>query len=123
MEFKDSVQTCLSTKFIEFKGRAPRSEYWWFLLFTLGVTILLSMADSTLFRSEEFGSGILSTIWSLVIILPYAGVGVRRLHDLDKSGWWLLVSFVPIIGFIVLLFWFTRKGTAGENRFGPDPLV
>ena len=123
MGFADAVKTCMSSKFIEFKGRAQRSEYWWFLVFTLGLTIVLSMADSAIFNSEEFGSGTLSTIWSLVVILPYVGVGVRRLHDLDKSGWWLLISFIPVIGFIVLIFWFARKGTAGGNRFGSDPLA
>ena len=121
MRFGEAVKTCMSTKFVEFKGRAQRSEYWWFLLFTWGVAIVLSILDGFIFNSET-GFGILGKIWSLVLIFPYIGVGVRRLHDLDKSGWWLLISFIPVIGLIVLIFWFVRKGSDGENRFGSDPL-
>lgn len=121
MSFSEAVGTCLKEKYVNFNNRAPRSEYWWFALFAWGVAIALSVLDSLIFNNPS-GYGIFSTIWGLALLLPSIGVGVRRLHDLDKSGWWLLISFIPIIGFIILVFWFIQQGTRGQNRFGADPL-
>ncbi len=81
----------------------------------------MSLLDNLFFGSAS-GYSILATIWGLAILLPSIGVGVRRLHDLDKSGWWLLLCLIPIIGFLVLLFWFIQQGTRGQNRFGADPV-
>jgi uncharacterized membrane protein YhaH (DUF805 family) len=122
MSFGDAVKTCLTKKYANFNDRAPRSEYWWFALFGWGVTMLLSFVDGLIFGNPS-GYGLFSTLWGLAIIVPSIGVGVRRLHDLDKSGWWLLISLIPIIGFLILLFWFVQQGTSAENRFGPDPLA
>ncbi len=121
MSIIEAVRICLKEKYFNFNDRAPRSEYWWFALFGFGMAILLSVLDSLIFKNAS-GYGIFSTIWGLAIILPSIGVGVRRLHDLDKSGWWLLISWIPIIGFIILVFWFIQQGTRGQNRFGADPL-
>jgi uncharacterized membrane protein YhaH (DUF805 family) len=121
MSFTDAVRTCLKEKYINFSDRAARSEYWWFVLFCWGVAVALSILDNLIFNGAS-GYGIFSTVWGLAIIVPSIGVGVRRLHDLDKSGWWLLLSCIPIIGFFILLFWFIQQGTAGQNRFGADPL-
>lgn len=123
MGFVDAVKTVLS-KYVTFSGRARRSEFWWFVLFALGVGVILSIIDGALFGYDEFGSanGVFSAIFSLAIFLPYIAVGVRRLHDKDMSGWWYLLVLIPIIGFLVLLFFFVQKGTDGENRFGPDPI-
>lgn len=121
MSFTEAVQTCLKDKYVNFNDRAQRSEYWWFALFGWGGAIALSILDNLFFNNAS-GSGIFSTIWGLAILLPSIGVGVRRLHDLDKSGWWLLISFIPLVGFIILVFWFVKQGTGGQNRFGADPL-
>ena len=121
MSFTEAVRTCLKKKYYNFNDRAPRSEYWWFALFGWGVTIVLSILDNLIFNNAS-GYGMFSTIWGIAILLPSIGVGVRRLHDLDKSGWWLLVSLIPIVGFIILVFWFVQQGTRAENRFGADPL-
>lgn len=121
MKFKEAVQTCLKEKYVDFNGRARRSEYWWFALFGWILTIVLSILDSLIFNAAS-GYGILASLGGLAIFLPALGVGVRRLHDMDKSGWWLLLSFIPLIGFIILLFWFVQPGTRGQNRFGADPL-
>lgn len=121
MSFTDAVRTCLKEKYINFSDRAARSEYWWFALFCWGVAIALSILDNLIFNDAS-GYGIFSTMWGLAIVVPSIGVGVRRLHDLDKSGWWLLLSCIPVIGFIILVFWFIQQGTAGQNRFGADPL-
>ena len=121
MSFTDAVRRCLKEKYINFSDRAARSEYWWFALFCWGVAIALSILDNLIFNDAS-GYGIFSTIWGLAIVVPSIGVGVRRLHDLDKSGWWLLLSCIPVIGFLILVFWFIQQGTAGQNRFGADPL-
>ena len=121
MSFTEAVRTCLKEKYYNFNDRAQRSEYWWFALFGCGVTIVLSILDNLIFNNAS-GYGIFSTIWGFAILLPYFGVGVRRLHDLDKSGWWLLISLIPVVGFIILVFWFVQQGTRAENRFGADPL-
>lgn len=121
MTFNQAVQTCLKKKYLNFNDRARRSEYWWFALFGCGVSIALSVLDNLLFNNAS-NYGIFSTIWWMAILLPYLGVGVRRLHDLNKSGWWLLISLIPIIGVIILIFWFVQQGTRGQNRYGADPL-
>ena len=122
MSFGDAVKTCLTQKYANFKDRASRSEYWWFALFCWGAAIVLSFLDSLVFGNPS-DYGLFSTLWGLAILIPSIGVGVRRLHDLDKSGWWLLISLIPIIGFLILLFWFVQQGTSADNRFGPDPLA
>ena len=119
--FTEAVRICLKEKYYNFNDRAPRSEYWWFALFACGVTIVLSVLDNLIFNNAS-GYGIFSTIWGVAILLTYIGVGVRRLHDLDKSGWWLLISLIPVVGFIILVFWFVQQGTRAQNRFGADPL-
>ena len=108
MGFTDAIKTCFN-KYADFNGRAKRPEYWWYWLFIF----LVSLAITALSRSA-------SGLFSLVTLLPSIAVGARRLHDTDRSGWWLLLFFLPLIGAIVLLVWFCTKGTNGYNRFGPD---
>ena len=113
-----AARTCVLEKYVTFSGRAQRSELWWFFLFTLAGSFVLGLVDGVL-----FGVQALSILWSLALILPGISVGVRRLHDQDKSGWWLLIAFVPLIGFLVLLYFYVQRGTDGPNQFGPDPLA
>lgn len=130
MDFMTAVKTCFS-KYVTFSGRAQRSEFWWFVLFVFAVSMALSIVDSVLFGtttvtdngfSSSTDTPILSGIFSLAILLPYISVTVRRLHDIDKSGWWYWLFLVPLIGFIILLIWFIRVGTTGSNSYGSDPL-
>lgn len=114
MDFTQAVKTCLN-KFAAFDGRARRSEYWYFFLIYMLVQVAAAIVEGILGLP-------LSLILSLVLLLPTLAVNVRRLHDLEKSGWWYLLVFVPLIGALVLLYWATRKGTPGPNRFGEDPL-
>ena len=114
MGFVDSVKSGF-TRYVDFRGRSSRSEYWWFLLFYIIVIIALSILDIS-------GAGVLVAVGYLALLLPTIAVQVRRLHDIDRSGWWILLSFVPIVGAIVLLVWFCTKGSYGSNRFGQDPL-
>lgn len=114
MNFMTAVKTCLVEKYITVSGRAARSEYWWFVLFVFAVGLVLQL----------IGGDVLSGIFGLAVLLPGIAVAVRRLHDLDRTGWWNLLVLIPLIGALVLIFFFfIHRGTAGPNRFGPDPLA
>lgn len=114
MDFTTAVQHALGN-LMNFKDRARRSEFWWFYLLTAIVYVIASIVASIIIL-PIFYTGIIVVLWILTI-----PVSVRRLHDADKSGWWLLIFFVPLIGFLLLLYWFVTRGTVGPNRFGPDP--
>jgi uncharacterized membrane protein YhaH (DUF805 family) len=101
--------------YVNFTDRACRSEYWYWALFY----VLASAAIDTWI----VGLPIIATIFILATILPGVSVSVRRLHDLDRSGWWLLLDLVPLVGWIILIVWFCTKGTDGPNRFGADRLI
>lgn len=113
--------------YANFNGRARRSEYWYFRLFT--VLILLSAITigsiiGSLFDNVFAGLGfayILFALYSLLMILPSIAVLVRRLHDVDKSGWFFLVSLIPLVGAIWLLIVLCTEGTSGDNQYGSDP--
>ncbi|WP_166212773.1 DUF805 domain-containing protein [Cognatiluteimonas telluris] len=105
-----------------FQGRARRKEYWMYTLFNVLVLVVLSILDRVLgLASETYGIGPLYVLYALAVLIPGLAVGVRRLHDIDKSGWWMLIAFIPLIGGIVLLVFAVMEGTSGSNRFGPDP--
>lgn len=105
--------------YVNFSGRAPRSEYWYWTLFSILVSIASALVDVALFPS--LNASPINTIVELALLLPGLAVSVRRLHDLDRTGWWLLLILTGI-GAIVLLVWFCMRGTVAPNRFGPDPL-
>jgi uncharacterized membrane protein YhaH (DUF805 family) len=108
--------------YVGFSGRAQRAEYWWFaLVYVVIYMVLLTVDVITGTYHLEDGYGLLSGLMSLALLLPSIAVTVRRLHDTDHSGWWLLIPLVPIVGGIVLLVFLARDGTRGANRFGPDP--
>ena len=109
-------------KYAVFSGRSRRKEYWYFVLFVVIVSIVLSLIDS-LFGTyhRESGTGLLGGIFSLAILIPSIAVSVRRLHDIDRTGWWVLISLVPLVGWIVLLVFHVQDGTPGTNRYGPNP--
>jgi uncharacterized membrane protein YhaH (DUF805 family) len=118
MTFSASILHCFSN-YAGFWGRAPRSEYWFFALFMFGVSLAAIFIDGMLGMAEGgffyFGS-------LLALILPSLAVGIRRLHDLGRSGWWWLIAVIPFVGSIVLLIWFCQRGTHGDNLYGADPL-
>jgi uncharacterized membrane protein YhaH (DUF805 family) len=101
---------------VTFSGRAPRAEYWFFVLFAVLVNIAIGIVSAV---AHEIGT-ILSVIFGLAIILPGISVTVRRLHDVDRSGWWYWIGLVPVVGIILLIVWFCTRGTRGANRFGPE---
>jgi len=103
-------------KYADFGGRARRTEYWMFFLFNFIIGIVLSVADYVLGTG-----GIIGALFTLALLIPAVAVGVRRLHDTDRSGWWLLIAFVPLIGAIVLIIFFVLDSSPGDNRFGANP--
>jgi uncharacterized membrane protein YhaH (DUF805 family) len=108
-------------RFADFSGRARRAEYWWFYLFVIIGFVVASVIDSLLGLGETVGPyGIVSVLFGLAIIIPSLAAGVRRLHDTGRTGWWLLIALVPLVGAIVLLVFYVSAGTPGDNRFGPD---
>ena len=109
MTFGESISTCFS-KYATFDGRATRSEYWWFALFTFLASVILGMISETA-----------SGVFSLAVLLPSLAVGARRLHDTDRSGWFLLLWLLPIIGWIVLLF-FAVQESKYRTAF-PEPIL
>lgn len=109
-------------KYAVFSGRAQRSEYWYFILFNLIFSIVLAVVDGlTGSFSEEAGMGLLGGVYALAVFLPTLAVSVRRLHDTGRNGWWMLIVFVPIIGFIVLLVFMVSDSKPEENEYGPSP--
>jgi len=103
-------------KYAVFSGRATRSEYWYFVLINMAISIILVSIDKNI-----ADGGILYTIYSIAIIIPSVAVAARRLHDTDRTGWWQLILFIPIIGFIVLIIFLVQDSKPYENKYGPNP--
>ncbi|OBW93777.1 membrane protein [Gallibacterium genomosp. 3] len=109
-------------KYAVFQGRARRKEFWMFVLFNILFSFILGVVDALIGTYNwQSDTGLLSSIYSLFVILPNLAVTTRRLHDINRSGWWQLLYFIPIIGWLVLLYFFVSKGNIGANRFGEDP--
>ena len=125
MKMMDAVKHVFSN-YAVFSGRARRSEYWYFVLFSMIVSAVLSRIGKEV-PMEVAGQVVMVTqskllsIYNLVVFIPTLAVVVRRLHDVGKSGWNYFWFFLPIIGWIMMLVWLCREGEHGPNRFGPDP--
>jgi uncharacterized membrane protein YhaH (DUF805 family) len=119
MGFQKAVATCFR-KYAVSAGRATRSEFWYFVLFIFLVSGILTVADGMIFGREYADPQLLSGIFSLGVFIPSWAVNIRRLHDIDKSGWWILLNVIPVIGSIILIYWACKPGT-GPNRYGPVP--
>lgn len=105
-------------KYAVFNGRARRAEYWNFTLFSVLISLVLAILETSSGVGED---GYLSGLFNLAILIPSIGVTVRRLHDINKSGWFILLSFIPIIGWILMIVWLLTKGDEGVNKYGPNP--
>ena len=132
MTFSDSVKTCFA-KFTTWQGRAARSEYWYFTLYSVIAQVAamivdralgtsFSMANPATGEAMSLGYGYVYCLVALVNLLPGLAVVVRRLHDTGRSGWWYWIVLIPLIGAIMLLVWFCSRGTVGQNEYGADPL-
>lgn len=111
-------------KYAVFSGRATRREYWMFVLFNFLATLVLSLTDRVAgLMSEPMGIGLLSGLYSLAVLIPSLAVSVRRLHDTGRTGWWLLIALIPLVGPIVLLVFMVLDSEPNENRYGPNPKI
>ncbi len=117
-------------KYADFQGRARRSEFWLFWLFTFVVGFVLQMIGGMMGGAADPSNpaamysspaGIVLLLFWLAVLIPSIAVAIRRLHDTNRSGWWLLIALIPIIGALVLLVFYVLPGTAGPNKFGEDP--
>lgn len=117
LDFISSIRTCFS-KYVTFKGRASRSEFWFFILFA----VLSDMAAEMIGDVSGGTTAYLPLVVELALLPPSVAASVRRLHDQGKPGLWYFVGLIPVLGTILLLLWFCKRGTTGTNQFGDDPL-
>ncbi len=103
-------------KYAVFNGRARRKEYWFFVLFNTIINLVLSGIDSVV-----TGAGVVPGLYTLAVLIPSIAVAVRRLHDIGRTGWWLLIGLIPVIGWIVLLVFMVQDGKPGENQYSLNP--
>jgi uncharacterized membrane protein YhaH (DUF805 family) len=114
MTFGEAVRSGFD-HYVKFDGRASRPAFWWWVLFVVLASVGANIIDLA------FGAPVFSAIVGLGLLLPNLSVAIRRLHDTDRTGWWVLIWLIPLIGWIVLLVFYLQQGDAGENRFGPPP--
>lgn len=139
MTFGDSIQTCL-LKYANFNDRATRSEFWWFqaaIMLGYAVISLLTTQDLHYAMDFDLGAGafesnlhiasiahnITDGLFSLAVLIPSLAVGARRLHDTNRTGWWQLLLFIPLIGWIVLVIFFATPSQEGKNQYGDQPVT
>jgi len=125
LDFATGVKSAWS-RYAQFNGRSCRAEFWYFRLSVSGGNLLITLVSNLIGVSGSpiamFVMASISLIFALAVIIPDLSVSCRRLHDRDRSGWWVLLILIPIIGWIILLIWVCQPGQRGSNRFGPDPL-
>ena len=115
MTFRDAIRDGFAN-YVNFSGRAGLGEFWYWVLFIILAGIVTAILDAIWFRDFFYP---VSDLFTLATLLPGLAISVRRLHDTDRSGWWVLLSFIPLIGTIVLIVWWVQQGTPGPIRFGP----
>ena len=110
-------------KYAEFSGRARRKEFWMFVLINAIIGIILSIIDNIIGTTYggSANQGVLNSIYSLAVLIPSIAVGVRRMHDTGRSGWWVLINLIPCVGWIIYIVFAAQEGVAGDNQYGPDP--
>ena len=116
VSFAQAIQMAFNN-YINFNGRSSRSEYWWWCLFTFLLGVVLGVI--------QYATGInwLSGLVNLALLLPGLGLAVRRLHDINKSGWWLFIALIPLVGAIILIYWYVQPSDQFDNQYGPVPNV
>ena len=127
-QFKRYFLDTIKNRYAKFDGRATRSEYWYFILFYFIISFVAVLLDTVVINpmlgatpEQAQKGGFLQIILALALLIPSIALGVRRLHDIGKSGWWILVGLIPIIGFIVLIYFYVQDSQAGSNIYGSNP--
>ncbi len=119
ISFADAVKRAITEDYCNFKGRTSCISFWWYILFTVLLSIIISCGQafiSNAFIYVNYAVG-------LLLLLPSLGIEVRRLHDIGKSGWWLLLCLIPLVGVIILIVWFCKPSQPGTNLYGPEPAL
>ncbi|MGD1886242.1 MAG: DUF805 domain-containing protein [Cohaesibacteraceae bacterium] len=116
--FADVIKTVFG-RYVQFQGRARRSEYWYWVLFIVLVSIGLAFVAGAIFGFDETDLAIFGPIFSLATFVPSLAVGFRRMHDIGRTAWWLLIGLIPLIGTIVIIYWFVQPGQPSDNQYGP----
>ena len=114
MTFVEAVKACLS-KYADFSGRARRSEYWYWVLYVIAVDIVTTVLD------KAIGTSFLYYLGAVALLVPSIAVGVRRMHDLGKSGWYLLIGLIPLVGWVIVIVWAATEGQPETNAYGDSP--
>jgi uncharacterized membrane protein YhaH (DUF805 family) len=114
MGFQEAVKSGFD-HYTKFDGRASRPMYWWWVLFAILAAVAANIIDLII------GAPIVSAIVGLGLLLPGLSVSIRRLHDTNRTGWWILIGLIPLIGAIILIVFYVQEGDAGENQYGPPP--
>lgn len=112
-------------KYAQFTGRSDRKEFWYFVLLNLGLQIVASILDGIAFSGATGAGGMplspISSLVGLALFIPGLAVTFRRLHDINKTAWWILLGLVPLVGWVILIIWYAKKGDPAENQYGPAP--
>jgi uncharacterized membrane protein YhaH (DUF805 family) len=119
MNFTEAIRSGFQN-YATFSGRAQRSAFWFWVLFCFLAGLVTVAIDMAIFGVETWMP--LNTVFTIATIIPNLAVAARRLHDINRSGWWQLLHIIPLIGTIVLIVWWCQRGQPGANRFGPNPL-
>jgi uncharacterized membrane protein YhaH (DUF805 family) len=106
-------------KYAVFNGRAARPEFWWFVLYNLIIAAVINLVAGIVVGRSS--GQVVGDLYSLAVLLPSLGVGIRRLHDTNRTGWWYLIVFIPVIGWIVLIVFLAMASDPGSNNYGPNP--
>lgn len=117
VSFKEAVVRAITQNYCNFNGRASRSEYWWYCLFVFALGVVIGI----IFSSSHTAMNVVSGLVNLALLLPGLGLAVRRLHDINKSGWWILLALIPAVGAIILIIWFCKESEPIPNAYGPVP--
>jgi uncharacterized membrane protein YhaH (DUF805 family) len=119
MNFTEAISSGFQN-YANFSGRAQRSAFWYWVLFCFLAGLVTAGIDYAIFGGESYMP--INSLFTLATIIPNLAVAARRLHDIDRTGWWQLLHFIPLIGTIVLIVWWASRGMSGPNRFGQNPL-
>ncbi len=117
----EHYKRALLQKYATFTGRDSRAQFWYFVLFNIVISIILSIVEGMLGLRSRGGSGILSGLYNLALVIPSIAATTRRLHDTNRSGWWWLIGLIPIVGWIVLIVLLVGDSTPGDNQYGSNP--
>lgn len=122
----ENFRRIVTTQYVDFNGRTAREPFWYYVVAYVVLMIIASVLENILFGGPSiygyaYRPSPLTGLLTLALLLPSLGIAARRLHDIDRSAWWLLIGIIPIVGWIVLIYWYVQPGMAGANQFGGDP--